>query len=67
MVAQRAPAIASGGSALVLKLPDDDDDDDGGATLSSLSQFSLPPYSTLSFYLALEKDIIATRRVARRI
>lgn len=44
MAAPRAPAIASGGSALVLKLPDDGDDDvdDGGATLSSLSQVSLP-------------------------
>lgn len=44
VAAQRALAIASGGSALVLKLPrDGDEDDDGGATLSSLSQFSLPP------------------------
>lgn len=44
MAAPRAPAIASGGSALVLKLPDDGDDDvdDGGATLSSLSQVALP-------------------------
>lgn len=69
MTAPRAPAIASGGSALVLKLPDggDDDVDDGGATLSSLSQVSLPLIPPFLFYLPTENDKIATRRAARRI